>query len=333
VRPVLAPAARRRWRDASTLQLGVPSSLSVVLEGLDEPARMLLRLLDGTRTRAQVVAEAGARGCAQPAELLAALEQAGLLLDADLMLVPALDRAERDRLSPDLASLSLVRGNGAPQALLRRRASRVIVHGGGRVGGSLASLLCDAGVGTVDVRDSEVARVEDVGAAGLRMEDVGRRRAEALAERLRSLGSSERPTLVVLAEDEADGVAPVLQRASISHLVVRVEGHVGRVGPLVVPGRSACLRCLDLVRTALDPRWPTLAGQHPGTAVEAQDAVLAAAVAAHAAMQVLQLVEGDTPASVGGTLELELPDWRWRRRSWPQHPGCECAHEMGTAAA
>jgi bacteriocin biosynthesis cyclodehydratase domain-containing protein len=333
VRPVLAPAARRLWRDASTLQLGLPSSRSVVLEGLDEPARTLLQLLDGTRTREQVVAEAAARGCEQPSDVLTALEGAGLLLDADLMLVPALDREDRDRLSPDLASLSLVRGNAAPQALLTRRASRVIVHGGGRVGGSLASLLCDAGVGTVDVRDCEITRVEDVGAAGLRVEDVGRRRAEALSARLRSLGSSERPTLVVLAEDEADAVAPVLQRASISHLVVRVEGHVGRVGPLVVPGRAACLRCLDLVRTALDPRWPTLAAQDRGTAVEPQDAVLAAAVAAQAALQVLQLVEGDTPASVGGTLELELPDWRWRRRSWPQHPGCECAHEMHAAAA
>jgi hypothetical protein len=42
-------------------------------------------------------------------------------------------------------------------------------------------------------------------------------------------------------------------------------------------------------------------------------------------MQVLQLLEGDTPASVGGTLELELPGWQWRRRSWPQHPDCDCA--------
>jgi hypothetical protein len=49
-------------------------------------------------------------------------------------------------------------------------------------------------------------------------------------------------------------------------------------------------------------------------------------VAAQAAMQVLALVDGTVdPAAAGGTLELVLPDWRWRRRSWRLHPQCGCA--------
>ena len=49
-------------------------------------------------------------------------------------------------------------------------------------------------------------------------------------------------------------------------------------------------------------------------------------VAAQAAMQVLALVDGTVdPAAAGGTLELALPDWRWRRRSWRLHPQCGCA--------
>ena len=49
-------------------------------------------------------------------------------------------------------------------------------------------------------------------------------------------------------------------------------------------------------------------------------------VAAQAALQVLLLIDGTAhPVSIGGTLELALPDWRWRRRSWPLHPACGCS--------
>jgi hypothetical protein len=37
--------------------------------------------------------------------------------------------------------------------------------------------------------------------------------------------------------------------------------------------------------------------------------------------------QGTAAAAVtGGTLELVLPDWQWRRRSWQPHPRCGCQH-------
>ncbi|HMA47001.1 MAG TPA: hypothetical protein VKP11_07365 [Frankiaceae bacterium] len=53
-----------------------------------------------------------------------------------------------------------------------------------------------------------------------------------------------------------------------------------------------------------------------------------------AALQALALLDGapaaspdgrGAPAATGATLELALPDWRLRRRSWPVHPACRCA--------
>jgi hypothetical protein len=29
-------------------------------------------------------------------------------------------------------------------------------------------------------------------------------------------------------------------------------------------------------------------------------------------------------AVANGTLELVLPSWQWRRRTWPPHPECDC---------
>lgn len=319
MRPVLVPSARRVWRDPATLQVG---QLQLV-EGLTPERRALLPLLDGTRTREQVVAAARAAGCGDAEDVLAVLEDGGLVLDADDLAPAGLDRAERDRLGPDLASLALTRGRRAASALLARRSARVVVHGGGRVGGPLAALLSAAGVGTVDVRDHGAARAVDTAVGGLQLTDLGRPRGEALADRLRSLASARPPALVVLTDDTS--AAPHLSRTGTPHLVALVEEARGTVGPLVLPGSAACLGCLELVRTALDPGWPALAAQPGLRASAACDGVLAAAVAAQAALQVLQLLEGDTPASVGGTLELELPGWRWRRRSWPQHPDCACA--------
>jgi hypothetical protein len=307
----------------------------VVVQGLDATRRVILPLLDGTRSREDVVRDAVAAGCSDAEEVLAVLEDAGVLLDADVLRPAGLDRAEGDRLAPDLASLALVHGRRATTAMLSRRAARVVVHGAGRVGAPLAALLSAAGVGTVDVRDHAPVRAADTGVGGLVLTDLGQTRAEAISGRLRSLGSVRHPALVVLTDGGADDTAAVLVRDGTPHLVARVDEHVGTVGPLVLPGSSPCLRCLDLVRTALDPGWPGLATQleRPARGTAACDGVLAAAVASQAALQVLQLLEDGSPASIGGTLELELPGWRWRRRSWPQHPGCPCAWALKAPVA
>jgi hypothetical protein len=326
VRPVLSPAARRLWRGTRTLQLCLTPSRGVLLDGLDAGTRHLLALLDGSRTQEQVVAAARAAGCADPEQALATLRDAGLLLDADDLQVPLPERADRLRLAPDAAALAL-RGAAAPSALLRaRHAARVVVHGGSRVGGPLAALLSEAGVGTVDLRDPAETGWEDLAVGGLQAGDVGAPRATALGARLRSAGSLQQPTLVVLTDDVPEQLARVLARDRVPHLTARADGLVGVVGPLVLPGRSACLRCVALVQEAIDPDWPHLVPyDEPGLRGAAPShGVLAAAVAAQAALQALELVEGGTPASVGGSLELELPGWAWRRRTWPTHPGCDC---------
>jgi hypothetical protein len=54
------------------------------------------------------------------------------------------------------------------------------------------------------------------------------------------------------------------------------------------------------------------------------DVVLATVAAGVAALQGLAHLDGRPAASAGASLELGLPDWRLRRRSWPVHPRCDC---------
>lgn len=346
--PVLLPAARQLWRDGSSLQLGQGSGRSAVLGGLDPAVRATLRLLDGTRDCDQVLRSASAHGCPPPRarELLDLLDAAGLITDGahDRSRLSGIAREERERLAPDLASLALVRGDGGAPAVGLRRAVEVLVIGAGRVGVPVALTLAAAGIGTVDITDDGTTRPQDTGVGGLGPADVGRPRGRAARELLRrsvptaGSGPVTRPHLVVLAgaAGEAGERSRALVLEGTPHLLAQVRETTGVVGPLVLPGRTPCLRCLDLTRADLDPAWPVLAAQLASAAPEEPpcDGPLALAVAAQAAAQVLALVDGpagrDGPAGGGGvatagaTLEMSLPDWRWRRRSWPAHPDCGC---------
>ncbi len=345
MRPVLSPAASRLWRDPQTLQLGRGGATAVVLAGLEESDRRLLALLDGTRDRGQVEQDAAAQGCPphRSRELMALLGGAGVLVDAAARWPARLPVDERDRLAPDVASLHLLHRGEGLSVLERRDAASVLVLGAGRVGAPLAGLLAAAGVGSVDLQDDGPARRGDAAVGGLLPHDAGRRRSEAARERLAAVapttrsGPVPRPDLVVVApvgaRDDVD--VRLLQRQGLTHLLAEVRDTVGVVGPLVVPGASPCLRCLDLARTDADPDWPALAVQlgRPARSPAACDAVLAAAVAAQAAQQALARLDGASPAALGGTLELALPDWRWRRRAWVPHPACECRWQTAVTAA
>jgi hypothetical protein len=334
MRPLLTPAVRRLWRDHETLQLGRPPGRAVVLAGVDPAVRGALALLDGTRDHDRLLRDAASQGCSPviTARVLTLLDGAGLLDDAaGRAPAAALDRAQRDRLGPDLAALRLVAGGDPGEVLRRRRAARVVVDGAGRVGAAVAALLAAAGVGLVEPVDDGLARPEDCGVGGLSPAAVGEQRGEAARRGLpgSTTGPGRAPLtlpdLVVLAP--AGGLPVPEPPQLVPHLLAEAGGETGVVGPLVLPGRSACLRCIDLARADVDPGWPALALQltEPHRGVAPADGVLAVAVAAQAALQALTFLDGRLlPATAGGTLEFVLPDWRWRRRSWQMHPDCGC---------
>jgi len=137
------------------------------------------------------------------------------------------------------------------------------------------------------------------------------------------------PELVVVVEETvADAAAAdTLLAADVPHLSVVIGEAGATVGPLVLPGRGPCLRCLELHRADRDPAWPRLLAQllterHGSPPEETGCAGLTAALAA---LQVLTLIDGHrAPACLGATLEVELPDGLISRREWPAHPACGC---------
>ncbi|HJZ28558.1 MAG TPA: ThiF family adenylyltransferase, partial [Streptosporangiaceae bacterium] len=221
----------------------------------------------------------------------------------------------------------------------------VRIHGAGRTGACLASFLAASGVGHVVCADPEPADPADLTPGGLVEADLGAPRQEGAARAVgraapwcRTGDDGTVPDLVVLTRPTLPDLTDGLVRDRVPHLAVSADEAIGVIGPLVWPGRSACLRCVDLRKADADPQWPKIVAQATFARVRPQacDTVLAAMAAALACAQVLALIDrplagpvssgpvSSGPATVNGTLEVVLPDWQWRRRTWPPHPACSC---------
>lgn len=182
--------------------------------------------------------------------------------------------------------------------------SRVVVDGAGRLSRDLTDDLRSAGVGQVT--------------GGV----------FALDAELR-LRHGAGPDLVVLvtASPARPGLAAALRARGIPHLpVVTTELEVV-VGPLVLPGVSACLQCVDLTRCAADPAWAAEGARvgcgpvgHPRAAVV--EPGLLALARATATMTVCAALADQCPPGV--SLELSAPWPRPVQRVWAPHPRCRC---------
>lgn len=307
---------------------------------------------------------------AREAELSALLIEAGVALTrrTDRVWLGELGR-DLDRLAPDAAAWSLLpQDDGSPshddgwQRLAARGRRTVRIVGAGRIGTALATTLAAAGVGRLDVLDPAPVNAADVTPAGAGPADIGIARAQAARRAIRRVVGEDRapvrgavPDLVVLIEpDAADAVAAQqLVARDVHHLSIVIREGSVIVGPLVRPGASACLRCLDLHRSDRDPAWPRVlaqllaarAGGGGGHHTHAEETASAQLAASLACLQVLADLDtrhsGDrsgtpsvaparAPASLSATLEIDLPDGLISRREWPLHHTCGC-HALPTA--
>jgi hypothetical protein len=326
VRPALKSGLLPVWRDRDTVQIGIDPRRAVALTGMRR-AGCIIGLLDGSRDRFQVIAAAAERGIpAQTADrVIALLAAGGALDDFPASTLRAIGQHERAALAPELAAASLASGDsdGGARSLARRLAARVHIYGTGRIGPAIASILATSGVGLVTCTDYDTPSggtgEPRTGGPGTGGPGAGPGAGTA---------ATVPPDLAIVIACQAIQLPPSLMRDRVPHLAASASEAIGVVGPLVLPGRTACLRCLDYTRADNDPAWPLILAQlaRGQSGPPACDAALAAGVAAQAAAQALGFLDRAplADAVINGTLELVLPAWQWRRRTWPSHEGCAC---------
>jgi hypothetical protein len=329
LRPQLLPGLQVLERGADEIQIGLDPRHGIVASGLPPGVIDALRALDGRRTVHNLLALAESEHTERLRDVLTGLTELGLLSEAD-------PPTHSTGPGVETGLWSLRSGQSHSRTKAHRADCAVVIKGNGRLAIAVGMLLATAGVGHVDVASNGIVTEHDVG-SGYLDADVGVSRRKAAAEALqranpatrtrRVAGGDRLPELVLL----TDAVVPApelvnqLFHDGIPHLPVRVRDGVGIVGPLVVPGRTSCLRCADLHRTALDPGWPRIAGQLAGHSQQT-DLADVQACAALAAAQTLRVLspDQDPPPVWNATLEIDSFAAKVRHRGWPPHPRCPC---------
>lgn len=169
------------------------------------------------------------------------------------------------------------------------------------------------------------------GLDGPGLPDVGQLLAAA---GIASTGSAATAGVVLLlspGELDRDRVDPLV-RAGTSHLVVRLVDGGAVLGPFVVPGRTACLRCIDAQLSVHDPdhvavtsRYVRATGSARTDGVPDVDPTLATLALAWATRDVVAHLEGGEPSTWSRTWHLGADPATLHARNWSRHPACGCS--------
>ncbi|KHL08338.1 hypothetical protein CLV56_0849 [Mumia flava] len=293
MKPLLHPAVTVVRRDRRTLQAGTVADRPILVE--DRPGTAaILRLCDGTRDIAMLAAMTGL----EPGEAratVASLVAAGLLLDAETWA----GTAGRE-LVAEAVALSAA-GHDAREVRRRVRSRsrcRVEVHADPATQPLAEAVMAVLATGGVTATSATV----------------------------------DSPTLVLVLSTGPcpREVVDVLTGAGVPHLPVVCESTSVRLGPLVRPGTTPCVRCDDRDRAGWDRSWPFVLAQHarPIASTAGHPSPLPAATrwrfAVTIAEQVLDYGDARPAATEGSVLVLGPgPDDR-HEHVLAQAVGCAC---------
>lgn len=299
------------WRSEDCIEIGSPPTHQRLV-GVDRAHVAWLLSLRGDADLADALARGDERGIPRGAmrRLIAAATATGLLDDAaaipeSLREAPA---HVRDLVDDDLAALRHLHG-GTPLARMamdRRRRAEVAIQGSGPVADALALALASAGVGALLRSD--------------RTHSSSRRHRRAAADRT---------CHVLCTPTHPDAAAdPDAMALDIPHLAITAAGARAVIGPLVVPGRTGCLRCRELHLADADPAWPRAAVQWASRRPPPVAAGLAHLAGAWGALQVLALIDAGVdaarPIALGAAVSITLPEVSVTIEERPAHPLCGC---------
>ncbi len=343
------PGLRMVRRGADSVQIGMGPG-GIILAGLQGAEVDFVEALHLGVADKQVLEKAAAMGVDSVRAQDICTKLAGLLFtDAELR-----TRGFRaERLLPErLSLLGLYQGPCNDFMSLRQQA---VVHliGLGRTGASLAAVLVSAGLGTILLEDDCAVAAADVGPGAFALSDIGLSRSVALRRQLLRIdpaaqahvvhgGGASAPgpacldLAVMVGHDAASAeTAARFLAAERPHLFVLLREQDGTIGPLVVPGQTACAECLDRSRAAVDPQWLDVSAQlaakaaHPPgrkpRAEHLENVALAMALAGAAATQILLFLEAvNQPQSWSSVLTFHQHNGGWTRQEFSAHPDCGC---------
>lgn len=246
---------------------------TVMLEGTGANTLIpaLLEHLDGSRTVAEILTELGQWDERSVISALTRLYNKGLLEDADIQPPPALSQEVLEHCAGQITFFShFLHDPYSGQSALQ--GSQVGLIGAGSVGWHAATALAIAGVGHMRIVDKWTLLPEDQRMAyGQTADDIGRPRSTVLADHLRrsypqmtvennvNLPDGEKEArglihgcnLILVCQEQLNvtllrWINQACNELGTPWIHCHLDGSEAVIGPLVVPGETACYECYRL---------------------------------------------------------------------------------------
>lgn len=231
------------------------------------------------------------------------------------------------------------------EAVLIGRAGRSIhIEDISRTGLTIAQGLAAAGVGHLISHDEQQVLPGDLGPTGYPSQLLGRPRVDALRT---ILAASPNKAMVSTGKklldkqlQKIDCAVLIVQQAieprryshwvnrDVPHIAVTFDTEFASISPMIIPGQTACLFCLDSMRSEQDANWPVLASQLIASQKKFDDAASQLFTAGVVIQKILARID-----KVAGfeLCEENLSGYRMNLKTgeitefiWPQHSACGC---------
>lgn len=326
-------------RGTDAIQIGLDPADGIILTSVLEGTDQLLGMLDGTHQLSKIRNAASDLGIAGSylTWMLQVLDSARLLHHIKRSIehadaIPYGNAAPAERQASVGYGSDVGDGSFVDPACGRRHAERiqngrVRVVGSGRLAHAVGASLLVAGIGRLYLADA--AGSDNMAGAVTLASQLEPKASTTLIRPVSHWSKPEHPPpdLTVIALDAAEPprrISDDYARSDQRHLFVRPMPDAAIVGPLVDPGSSPCICCLDHIRRDADPGWPYLLKQLGGYNLAIPT------FAAHwagitATTQILSVLAQQRASVVGATIEISPGDFSTQVRKWPMHPDCGCA--------
>ena len=257
-------------------------------------------------------------------------------------LIPQNQLNFESRLAPEtnLVAWQSKKINSSKATVIDRAKFSILVFGSNRLALSIYSLLLASGFSSTKLID-RIRPINEISAdlvcgASIKTSDIGLKSSEVLAElkrnsQLNFVDEAPFPSVPAFIISTSATQPDYIQRwlsEAIPHLLIGnlIESQI-EIGPIVIPGKSPCLHCLELWRSEQNPNYQKL---NLLTAIAAPLELSAGAVSAIAGFAVLQICEFAATAQsklIGAVAKVDLlnplaPEMQY----WQPHEDCGCQY-------
>ena len=343
------PHQQAIWRDPHTLQIGLGKNQPVFRRLSPAQEKLIAALYRGIADQHfdSFSSQLGVSG----SESKALLRELDSVLEKQIEPTGKIQPLASEYVESAFAEIvraSLQTGFNGEQVLIERGLRKISIDHLGGAGLSLALGLASAGIGQIYSADSSKVMPEDLGPTGYPTQLLGHSKINALNLLLAASPNQARIHAMPLKEHQLDQiecavlvghqvVAPVLystwMNRDVPHLAITAGAESVSVSPIILPGQTPCLLCLEQSRATADPSWPAVASQLVGRKHRFDDSTAQFFAAGLALQKILQLI--DTVSGFGQVgenrvgYELNRSSGELVEISWPVSPKCSCQSPSG----